>query len=127
MVRKMLKAFIRVTADKTHFAIDIKILTIIVYHFIYRYNPPEYNINSYATSSFLNLLNDLLCPFTQTGMSGWLTSFLISLFHKSSTFIKLPLLLLDNLCTVPVFSDTCTVSKMILQHFYIHHNALGLN
>ena len=44
MVRKMLKAFIKVTADKTHFAIHIKILTIVVYHFIFCYNPPEYNI-----------------------------------------------------------------------------------
>ena len=54
MVRKMLKAFIRVTADKTHFARDTKILTILVYHFIFRDNPPEYNIKSYTTSSFRN-------------------------------------------------------------------------
>ena len=56
MVKKMLKAFINVTADKTHFAIDIKNLTIFVYHFTLRYNPPEYNNISYATSSLLNLL-----------------------------------------------------------------------
>ena len=52
MVRKMLKALIKVTADKTHFTIDIKILIILVYHFILRYNPPEYNIKSYTTSFF---------------------------------------------------------------------------
>ena len=56
MVRKMLKAFIRVTADKTHLAIDIKNHTVYVYHFAFRYNPPEYNNISYATSSLLNLL-----------------------------------------------------------------------
>ena len=56
MVRKMLKAFIKVTADKTHFAIDIKNLTILGYHFTFCYNPPEYNNTSYATSSSLNLL-----------------------------------------------------------------------
>ena len=65
MVRKMLKAFIKVTADKTHFARDIKSLTIIVYHLIYRYNSPELNINSYAISSFLNLFNNLLCRFSK--------------------------------------------------------------
>ena len=55
MVRKMLKAFIKVTADKTHFAIDIKNLAIFVYHFAFRYNPPEHNNTSYATSSLFNL------------------------------------------------------------------------
>ena len=50
MVRKMLKAFIKVTADKTHFSIDIKILTILVYHFMFRYNPPEYNRKNSTTS-----------------------------------------------------------------------------
>ena len=56
MVRKMLKAFIKATADKTHFVNDIKNLTIFVYQFAFRYNPPEYNNTSYATSSLLNLL-----------------------------------------------------------------------
>ena len=51
----MLKAFIRVTADKTHSAIDTKNHTMYVYHSAFRYNPPEYNNISYATS-LLNLL-----------------------------------------------------------------------
>ena len=56
MVRKMLKAFIKVTADKTHFVNDIKNLTIFVYQFAFRYNPSDYNNTSYATSSVPNLL-----------------------------------------------------------------------
>ena len=57
MVRKMLKAFIKATADKTHFAIDIKNLTIFVYQLAFRNNPPENNNTRYATSTLLNLLN----------------------------------------------------------------------
>ena len=46
----MLKAFINVTADKTHFSIDIKNLIILVYLSIFHYNSSEYNITSFATS-----------------------------------------------------------------------------
>ena len=42
----------KVTADKTHFSIDIKILIILVYPFIFQYYPPVYNIES-DTTSFL--------------------------------------------------------------------------
>ena len=89
MVRKMLKAFIKVTADKTHFSIDIKILTILVYHFIFRYNPPEYNIKRYATSSSLNVLHNLLyqspLPKMQADIGDRLTSFTLHYFtmHQS--------------------------------------------
>ena len=110
MVRKMLKAFIKVTADKTHFSIDTMILTILVYHFIFHYNPPEYNIISYATSSFLNLLHNQLYQSLYQGCKQIEAIGLHLVHHIISQYINLlinlPLLLFDKFyhSTITVYS-----------------------
>ena len=52
MVRKMLKAFTKVTADKTHLPIDIKNLTTLVYN-QYSVTDSQEHSNISLTTSFL--------------------------------------------------------------------------
>ena len=57
MVRKMLKAFIRVTADKTHLAIDIKNHTMYVYHFALQSTwVQQYKLRNFFFTQFTSII-----------------------------------------------------------------------
>ena len=105
MVRKMLKAYIKVTADKTHFAIDIKHLLLFVYHFAFHYNPPEYNNTSYTTYSLLNF----------TSIKPISSNVPPSIFHNIHQF--------TDICTAPIYLTNFTIPQLL----FIHHDVLTNN